>query len=68
MWPVHLPLQWYRGLCSGVNRLGREFDHLPTMSAEVKNGWSYKSTSTLCLYRVGIEQIYFLLTLVELCY
>ena len=57
--PIQLPLQWHRGSCSGVNRLGREFDHLPPMSAEVKNGWSYKSTPTVCLCRVGRDKLLF---------
>jgi hypothetical protein len=29
----------------GVKRPGREADHLPPLSAEVKNKWSYNSTS-----------------------
>ena len=42
------------------------------MSAEVKNewscGWSYKSTPTVCLYRVGRDKFTFFVTLVELYY
>jgi len=29
---------------SGVKRLGRETDHSPPTSAEVKNAWSHTST------------------------
>jgi hypothetical protein len=39
------PLQWIPGALSlGVKRPGREVDHLPSSSAEVKNAWSYNST------------------------
>jgi hypothetical protein len=37
--PAHLPIQWVPGALSpGVKRLGREVDHSPPSSAEVKNG------------------------------
>jgi hypothetical protein len=39
------PIQWVPGFLSlGVKRLGREADHSPPSSAEVKNAWSYNST------------------------
>jgi hypothetical protein len=39
------PIQWVpRALSLGVKRLGREADHSPPSSAEVKNEWSYTST------------------------
>ena len=33
----------------GEKRRGRESDHLPLFSAEVKNDWSYISTPLVCL-------------------
>jgi hypothetical protein len=40
------PIQWYGGLFSrGVKRPELEGDHSPPSSAEVKNAWSYTSTS-----------------------
>jgi hypothetical protein len=42
------PIQWVPGALSlggGVKRLGREADHSPPSSAEVKNEWNYTSTS-----------------------
>jgi hypothetical protein len=39
------PIQWVPGaLPLGVKRPGRETDHSPPSSAEVKNEWSYTST------------------------
>jgi hypothetical protein len=39
------PIQWVLGALSlGVKRPGREADHSPQFSAEVKNAWSYTST------------------------
>jgi len=43
--PTQPPIQWVRGaLFLGVKRPGREADHSPPSSAEVKNAWSYTST------------------------
>jgi hypothetical protein len=43
--PTQPPIQWVPGALSlGVKRLGREADHSPPSSAEVKNAWSYTST------------------------
>jgi hypothetical protein len=42
--PIQPPVQWVPGALSlGVKRPGREPDHLPPSSAEVKNAWSYTS-------------------------
>jgi hypothetical protein len=42
--PTQPPLQWVPGALSvGVKRPGREADHSPPSSAEVKNAWSYTS-------------------------
>jgi hypothetical protein len=39
------PVQWVTGALSpGVKRLGREVDHSPPTSAEVKKMWIYTST------------------------
>jgi hypothetical protein len=39
------PIQWVPGTLSlWVKRPGREADHSPPSSAEVKNAWSYTST------------------------
>jgi hypothetical protein len=43
--PTQPPIQWVTGALSlWVKRWGREADHSPPSSAEVKNGWSYTST------------------------
>jgi hypothetical protein len=43
--PTQPPIQWVPGaLSSGVKRSGREVDHSPPTSAEVKNIWIYTST------------------------
>jgi len=43
---THPPIQWVTGALSlGVKRPGREADHAPPSSAEVKNAWSYTSTN-----------------------
>jgi hypothetical protein len=43
--PTQPPIQWVpEALSLGVKRPGREADHSPPYSAEVKNAWSYTST------------------------
>jgi hypothetical protein len=43
--PTRPPIQWVPGALSlEVKRLGREADHSPPSSAEVKNAWSYTFT------------------------
>jgi hypothetical protein len=55
--PTQPPIQWVAGALSlGVKRPGREVNHSPPSSAEVKNEWSYTSTSqyvsmALCLVK-----------------
>jgi hypothetical protein len=40
------PIQWVlRTISSGKNRPGREADHSPPSTANVKNAWSYTSIS-----------------------
>jgi hypothetical protein len=50
------PIQWVPAALSlGVKRLGREVDHSPPPSAEVKNAWSYTSTPQLRLHGVVLS-------------
>jgi hypothetical protein len=43
--PTQPPIQWVPGVLSlGVKRPGREADHSPPTSAEVKKMWLYTST------------------------
>jgi hypothetical protein len=45
MGPTQPPTQWVAGALSlGVKWPGREADHSPPSSAEIKNAWSYTST------------------------
>jgi hypothetical protein len=45
------PIPWVLGALSlGVRRLGREADHSPPPSAEVKNAWNYTSTPSIRLH------------------
>jgi hypothetical protein len=45
--PTQSPTQWVLGAFSpGVKRPGREADHSPPFSAEVKKSWVYTSTPT----------------------
>jgi hypothetical protein len=44
MGPTRPPIQWVPGAFSlGVKRQGREADHSPSASAEVKKRWIYTS-------------------------
>jgi hypothetical protein len=43
--PIQPTIQWVsEALIPGVKRSGREADHLPPPSAEVKSPWSYTPT------------------------
>jgi hypothetical protein len=54
--PTQLPMQWVPGALSlGVKRPGREADHSPPSSAEVKNVWSYTSTLPIRLHGVVLS-------------
>jgi hypothetical protein len=49
--PTQPPIQLVQGALSlGVKRPGREVDHSPPSSAEVKNAWSYTSTPSIYLH------------------
>jgi hypothetical protein len=41
----------------------REYNYLPTSSAEVKNEWSYTSTPVICFHGFAQGKFYFFLTL-----
>jgi hypothetical protein len=50
--PTPPPIQWVPGGTSpGIKQPGLKADHPPSFNAEVKNAWSYTSTST-CLHVV----------------
>jgi hypothetical protein len=54
--PIQPPIQWVPGAISpGVKRQGREADHSPPSSAEVKNVWSYTFTPPLRLHGVVLS-------------
>jgi hypothetical protein len=54
--PTQPPIQWVPGALSlGVKQLGREVDHSPPSSAEVKNVWSYTSTLPIRLHGVVLS-------------
>jgi hypothetical protein len=54
--PTQPPIKWVPGALSlGVNRSGREADHSPPSSAEVKNAWSYTSTPPIRLHGVVLS-------------
>jgi hypothetical protein len=51
--PTKPPIQWVSGaLTLGIKRSGREADHSPPSSAEVKNAWSYTSTPQILIHGV----------------
>jgi hypothetical protein len=53
---TQFPIQWVPGALSlGVRRPGREADHLPPSSAEVKYAWSYISTPPVHLHGVVVS-------------
>jgi hypothetical protein len=48
-------IQWVPRDSSGVKRPGREADHSPPTSAEVKKMWIYTSTPPLCLHGIVLN-------------
>jgi hypothetical protein len=55
--PTQPPIQWVPGAFSlGLKRPGREDDHSPPSSAEVKNEWSYTGTPPIHLHGVVFSQ------------
>jgi hypothetical protein len=74
--PTQPPIQRVPGALSlGVKRPGRETDHSPPSSAEVRNAWSYTSTHPIRLYGVVLSKkhrdnftfICNIFTLIKLC-
>jgi len=57
--PPTLLFNGYRYCFRGLKRLGREVNHSPSFSAEVKNGWCCTSTPPLCLYGVNRDHFAF---------
>jgi hypothetical protein len=54
--PIQPPIQCVPGTLSlGIKRPGREADHSPLSSAEVKNAWSYTSTPSVHLHGVVLS-------------
>jgi hypothetical protein len=54
--PTQPPIRWVPGdLSLGVKRPGREADHSPASSTEVKNAWSYTSTPPIPLHGVVLS-------------
>jgi hypothetical protein len=54
--PTQPPVKWIPGTLSvGVKRPGRETDHSPPSSAEVKNSWSYIANSPIRLHGVVVR-------------
>jgi hypothetical protein len=50
------PIQWVpEALSRGLKRPGRETDHSPLSSAEVKNAWSYTSSPRIRLHGVVLS-------------
>jgi hypothetical protein len=53
--PVSYPMGTGGALSLGVKRPGREADHSPPSSAEVKNAWNYTSTPPIRLHGVVLS-------------
>jgi hypothetical protein len=54
--PTQPPIQWVPGALSlGVKRPGQEAEHSPLPSAEIKNAWSYTSTTPVRLHGVVLS-------------
>jgi hypothetical protein len=52
---TQLPIQWVPGFFLRVKRPGRETDHSPPTSAEVKKMWIYTSTPPIRLHGVELN-------------
>jgi hypothetical protein len=54
--PIQPPIRWVPGAFSlGAKRPGREADHSPPSSAEIKNAWSYTSNPPIRLHGVVLS-------------
>jgi hypothetical protein len=55
--PSQPPIQWVPLAVSlGVKRPGREADHLPPSSGEVKNAWNYTYTPPIRLHGIVLSE------------
>ena len=52
--PTLPPIQFYRGSLSEVKRSGRDVDRSAPSSVEVKNEWSYASSSPYAVDKVNL--------------
>jgi hypothetical protein len=56
--PTQIPNQWLRGSYPGVKLPGREVRHSSPSGVEVKNEWSYTSTTpAICLHLVVKDKL-----------
>jgi hypothetical protein len=53
--PSQPPIQWVLGFFPGVERPGREVNHSPPSSDDVKNEWSFTYTDLICFRSVDKE-------------
>jgi hypothetical protein len=53
------PTEWDRRSYPGLQRPGREVNHLPPFTAEAKKEWNYTSTPDIRPYGVDKENYYF---------
>ena len=58
--PTNPPIQWVPGLCRGVKRPGRGFDHPPHLGSKLKKEYSNNSTPPLGL--PGLSRVQFIFT------
>ena len=61
--PTRPPLSGNQRSFPGIQRPGREVNHSPSPSAEVKNEWSYTSTTPICFHGVNTKNVAFTCTL-----
>ena len=54
--PPSLLFNWYREFFPGVKRPGRQVNHSPPSSDDIKNKWSCTSTTLICLNGVDREK------------
>jgi hypothetical protein len=50
--PTQSPVYWIPGFLPCVKWPGREVDHAPSSSSDIKNEWSYTSAPPVCLQGV----------------
>jgi hypothetical protein len=63
--PAYFILSGFRFSSSAVTLPGRDFDHSPPASADVKNKWSYFSTPLYILIKWTGTELHFLPVLVS---